>query len=216
MSDNSSNLASLSSTIKRGVDNRLKDLHTSMPGIVQSFNESTQLASVQPAIKRIFKTTNEEIEILTPVNIPILINVPVIYPRGGGFSMTFPVKKSDECLLIFSERTIDNWHQFGGVVKPGARRFHSLSDAMAIVGLSSMPNKIENYDNSNFQIKKDDGSTSITIKENEGIRLENSSGYVELLPNGKFDINGIIFGEHVHPQANDSGGNTEQPTGVPQ
>ena len=44
-------LATLAANIKQGVENRLKDLHTSMPGIVESFDPLTQLASVQPAIK---------------------------------------------------------------------------------------------------------------------------------------------------------------------
>jgi hypothetical protein len=50
--------------------------------------------------------------------LPILINVPVQFPRGGCFLLTFPVTKGDECLIMFAERD--------------AKRFHSLSDATAI------------------------------------------------------------------------------------
>lgn len=187
-----------------------------MPGIVKSFDAESQTATVQPAIKRIFKTVNEDVEILTPVDLPVLINVPIVFPRGGGFSMTFPVAKGDECLLVFSERSIDNWHRSGGSQKPLARRFHSISDAIAMVGLSSLPNKIPNYSSSSVQIKKDDGSCVFSLKDDNGIRLENSSGYVELRSDGKFEINGIVFETHIHPQAADSAGNTEQPTGGPQ
>ena len=183
MSDKSSQLATLAANINKGVDSKLKDVHTSMPGIIETFDPVNQLASIQPAIKRIFKTTDGEQEFLTPTSLPILINVPVQYPRGGGFSLTFPVKKGDECLLVFCERSIDNWHQVGGVQPPGARRFHSLSDATAFVGISSLTNKVPNYDNTNVQLKKDDGSVSITLKDN---------GDMDIIANG--NLQGTIGG----------------------
>ncbi len=177
MRDN--NIATLASNIKQGVEARLKDLHTASPGIIESFNPSTQLATVQPAIRRIFVTRDGDTEILTPSDLPLLINVPVIYPRGGGFSITFPVKKGDECLLVFCERSIDNWHETGKVSKPAARRFHSLSDAVAYVGLSSLPNKIESYDSENLEIRKDDGSANIKINSDSTVSIKCSSILVE-------------------------------------
>lgn len=171
MAERSSNLSTLASNIKQGIDARLKDLHTAMPGIVETFDAEKQLATIQPAIRRIFVTRDGEKEILVPSDLPILINVPVIFPRGGGFSLTFPVKKGDECLLIFCERSIDNWHETGKIKVPGARRFHSLSDATAFVGLSSIPNKVPNYDDTNVQLKKDDGSVYIAIKEDSSLDI---------------------------------------------
>lgn len=171
MGNKNPSLSTLASNIKQGVETRLKDLHTSIPGIVESFDAEKQLASVQPAIKRIFITRDGDTEILTPSDLPILINVPVIFPRGGGFSLTFPVKKGDECLLTFCERSIDNWHNTGKIQVPGARRFHSLSDATAFVGISSLTNKIPDYSTIGVQIKKDDGSVSITIKDDGDIEM---------------------------------------------
>ncbi len=164
MGTKNESLATLAANIKQGIESRLKDLHTSMPAIIVSFDASTQLATIQPAIKRIFRSNDGETELLTPSDLPILINVPVQFPRGGGFSLTFPVAKGDECLLVFAERSIDNWHKFGGVKNPGAKRFHSLSDATAFVGISSMVNKVPNYDTTNVQLKKDDNSVIITLK----------------------------------------------------
>ena len=165
-------MATLASVIKQGIDAKLKDLHTSIPGIIETFDPVNQLASIQPAIKRVFVTRGEEdIDVLTPSDLPILINVPVVFPRGGGFSLTFPVKKGDECLIVFCERSIDNWHRTGGVELPGARRFHSLSDATAFVGISSLTNKVPNYSATDTQIKKDDGSVSISLKEDKTLDI---------------------------------------------
>ena len=171
MADKNPALSTLASNIKQGVEARIKELHTSMPGIVESFDAENQLATIQPAIRRIFITRDGDKEILVPSDLPILINVPVIFPRGGGFSLTFPVSKGDECLLVFCERSIDNWHETGKVKVPGAKRFHSLSDATAFVGISSIPNKVPNYDPTNTEIKKDDGSVSIKLKENSDLDI---------------------------------------------
>lgn len=175
MADKNPALATLASNIKQGIESRLKELHTSMPGIVESFDAENQLVTVQPAIRRIFITRDGDKEILVPSDLPILINVPVIFPRGGGFSLTFPVKKGDECLLTFCERSIDNWHETGKIKVPGAKRFHSLSDATAFVGISSLPNKIPNYDETNVQIKKDDGTVYISVKEDSSLDIHADS-----------------------------------------
>ncbi len=177
-------ISSLADNIKQGVNNRLKDLHTSMPGIIQSFDPVNQTASVQAAVRRVFITREGTNEILAPQDIPILINVPVQFPRGGGFSLTFPVKKGDECLLVFAERSFDEWHKFGGVRDPGARRFHSLSDATAFVGISSLPNKVPNYDPNNTQLKKDDGSAVVSVNNDSTIDITADS-----------DINAIAGGD---------------------
>jgi len=238
MVNSNPSLATLGSTIKHAIDSYIKGIHTSMPGIVESFNPTTQLATVQPAIKRVFITREENKEILTPVELPILINVPVIFPRGGGFSLTFPVEKGDECLLVFTERSIDSWHEFGEVREPSARRFHSLSDATAFVGLSSLPNKIPDYDPINLQLKKDDGTVSITLLGDGTINVTANTKVTVDAPDSEFTGNVKVIGNlevigssvlssavtsggkdisdtHAHPQAADSAGNSQQNTGAP-
>ena len=216
MSDNSSQLSNESSLLREAISNRLLDLHTQMPGIIDSFNANTQTARVQPAIRRIFRTDEGDRVFLTPKNLPLLIDVPVIYPRGGGFSLTFPVKPGDECLLCFCERSIDSWFNSGSVSTPTERRFHSLSDAVALMGLSSQPNAIKDYNQDGVELRSDSGDNVVRMSENGAIRLENESGYVELTESGEFDINGIIFSQHIHPQQVDSDGNAQVPTEPPQ
>ncbi len=194
MGDKSSSLATLAANIKQGVDARLKDLHTSMPGIVESFDAEKQLATVQPAIRRIFVTRDGDTEILVPSDLPLLINVPVQFPRGGGFSLTFPVVKGDECLLVFCERSIDNWHEFGTVKVPGARRFHSLSDATAFVGISSLPNKVPNYDDTNVELKKDDGTVSFKLLTDGTAELKADTKVTVDAPDADFTGNVKILG----------------------
>ena len=205
MVDKSSQLSTLASNIKEGIEARLKELHTSLPGIVESFDPETQTASIQPAIKRIFKTNDGDKEILTPENLPILINVPVQFPRGGGFSITFPVKKGDECLLVFCERSIDSWYTSGKISEPLSRRFHSLSDATAFVGISSSTNSIPNYSADDLQIKKDDGSVEITLFNDNSIKLKGTTVTIDanLVVNGTVDSTGDINSDGTIEAATD-------------
>jgi hypothetical protein len=116
--------------IRSFVENALKDVHTCMPGIVQSFDPEKQTVTVQPAIKTVLRDDG-------PISLPICLDVPVVFPAGGNFVLTFPVQPDDECLLVFAERAIDFWWDRGGVQLPSEVRFHDLSDGFAIVGVNS-------------------------------------------------------------------------------
>ncbi|EHF8259117.1 hypothetical protein B8Z58_005063, partial [Enterobacter roggenkampii] len=113
-------------------------LKVAMPGVIESFDPDSVTASVRPAIKGYDGGTEDD----GWIELPLLVDVPVIFPRGGGCTLTFPVKAGDECLLIFADRCIDFWWQNGGVQKPVDMRMHDLSDAFAIVGPQSQAHKI--------------------------------------------------------------------------
>lgn len=171
MSDFNKSLATLSDAILAGIDSRVKELHTSLPGIIESFDAATQTVTIQPAVKRVFKTTDGASTTLIPTALPKLINVPIQYPRGGGFSLTFPIHAGDEGLIIFCERAIDTWHDTGKVSVPNARRFHSLSDATVHVGLSSLTNKVPDYDPDHVVLKSDTNDVYITIKDSADVEV---------------------------------------------
>lgn len=183
-----SELATAASVIKKGIYNALKDVHTSMPGIIVSFDAVTQTASVQPAIKRIFKELKaDSSEILAPADLPVLINVPIQFPRGGGFSITLPVEQGDECLLVFCERTIDGWHERGGVQLPTAKRFFSLSDATAFVGISSVPNKVPDYNPNDMVLKKDGAEVFVRLRDTNRLDIHADS-IIEVTTNSNVNV----------------------------
>ncbi|EFA9169035.1 translation initiation factor IF-2, partial [Escherichia coli] len=131
-------------------------LRVSMPGIVQSFDPDTVTVVVQPAIKGYEPDSNG---INQSTTLPLLVDVPVVFPRGGGCTLTFPVKAGDECLVIFADRCIDFWWQSGGIQEPVDDRMHDLSDAFCIVGPQSQARKISGINTSATQLRSDDGST---------------------------------------------------------
>lgn len=137
-------------------------LWTALPGIIVSFDAEKITASVQPAIQGAQLAADGSTKF---VNLPVLLDVPVIFPRGGGCTFTFPIYPGggDECLVIFSARCIDVWHQQGGVQPPYEPRLHDLSDGFAIVGPFSQATKISNVSTTEAQLRSDDGSTTVSL-----------------------------------------------------
>jgi hypothetical protein len=75
------------------------------------------------------------------VQMPLLVDVPVLWPGGGGVTLVFAIAKGDECLVHFSARCIDAWFQQGTVSNPPEFRMHNLSDGFASVGVRSQVRK---------------------------------------------------------------------------
>jgi len=113
-------------------DSLMRDVHTCMPGIVTAFDRDTQTATVQPCLQRKFKG-------MEPQNLPVVENVPIVYPGSGDLWLVFDIEVDSYVLLVFSERAIATWMEKGDVVDPKLRRTFNLSDAIAIPGLLPGP-----------------------------------------------------------------------------
>ncbi|MFL9943743.1 Gp138 family membrane-puncturing spike protein [Paraburkholderia graminis] len=146
--------------LRVAMDGLKSGLWTSMPGIVQSFSASAITATVQIAIKGVVHTPDGKAQF---VNMPLLVDVPVHFPRGGGCTLTFPVAKGDECLVVFAARCIDTWWQSGGVQAPAEQRIHDLSDGFAFVGFFSQATKISGISTNTAQLRSNDGSTYVEV-----------------------------------------------------
>ncbi|MDQ7094224.1 Gp138 family membrane-puncturing spike protein [Desulfosporosinus sp. PR] len=178
------------------------DLRSAMPGIVQSFDPVEQTVTVQPAIQeRIIDDSGN----VNMVNLPLLLDVPVCFIGGGGYTMTFPIQKGDECLVIFGDQCIDSWWSNGGVQAPIEQRRHDLSDAFAVVGLRSQPRRLSNYSTISTQIRSDDGNQYIDLSPN-GIAIK---GNVSI--EGTLTASGINMTTHTHTAPAD-GGTTSGPS----
>ncbi len=141
--------------IKAISDSIAAGLRVALPGIIQSFDPDTVTCVVQPALKG--QMSGESV-ILKP-----LVDVPVIFPRGGGVTLTFPVAAGDECLVVFGDRCIDFWWQSGDIQEPVSGRMHHLADGFALVGPQSQAHKISGISTSTAQLRSDDGAAFIEI-----------------------------------------------------
>lgn len=170
------------------------DLRVSVPGIIQSFDPVEQTVTVQIAIRE--KINNDGT--INNIEIPLLLDVPIVLPRAGNFILTMPIAQGDECLVIFGDRCIDAWFSSGGVQNQIESRKHDLSDGFAILGCWSQPNIISDYSTNSAQLRNLDGTSYIEVKDSQ-INLVSPS----------VKINGKEFVTHTHSTSmGESGGVT--------
>jgi hypothetical protein len=67
---------------------------------------------------------------------PLLVDCPYIVIGGGGAYLDMPISKGDYCLVLFSDRNIDDWWDTANVAVPADTRKHSISDGIALVGIN--------------------------------------------------------------------------------
>lgn len=114
------------------LNSKLEDVHTAMPGKIVKYDEDNKIADVLPLLSKI---TIKNVE----VPLPVIPGVPVIFPSGKSFELSWEVQKGDGVLLVFSEAALGAWVNSDGTkqISPESKHRFSETDAMAIVGLSS-------------------------------------------------------------------------------
>lgn len=196
-----------------------EQLRVAMPGIIQSFDpgddDRPPTCVVQPAIRYIERDNDGN---KSTKDYPLLVDVPVVFPRGGGCTLTFPVKAGDECLVIFADRCIDFWWQSGGIQDPVDERMHDLSDAFCIVGPQSQAKKIGGISTSAVELRSDDGETKLSLNPASGaINGTAPGGFnlngLKILSDGRLQlVDGSIVDKHTHGGV-EPGGSSTAPLG---
>ncbi len=139
------------------VNSRISGMNISLPGIVESYDKTKNTCVVKPAIKKVYD--NGDV-----VELPLIENVPVMFQQTVNSIISLPIKKGDGVVLIFMQRSIDDWKSTGGIIEPSDTRKFDLSDAIAIPGLFGL----------NEGLSGDD--EAIVIKSNDSkIRIEGTS-----------------------------------------
>ncbi|HHH0249984.1 phage baseplate assembly protein V [Yersinia enterocolitica] len=179
----------LDSLLEAAQDSSSARMRVCLPGVVQSFDPDEVTCVVQLSVNGSVNGNS--------VKLPLLEDLPVVFPRGGGVTLTFPVSAGDECLVVFSDRCIDFWHQSGGFQEPVDDRMHDLSDAVAIVGLQSQATRISNISTSAAQLRSDDGAAFIELEPASHAVTVTTSGKLtataeEITVNGPTIFNGPV------------------------
>jgi hypothetical protein len=113
------------------VESILKNVHTCLPGKIESYDKSKRKAKVKVLIK--YRTDLE-----TELKIPPIDNVPVIFPSGANFTLEWSLKKNDGCLVLFSEEGIGNYlNGTNQEVSSDSYARFQLTDAICLPGLFS-------------------------------------------------------------------------------
>ncbi len=149
----------------------ISGIHTSMPGSVESYDSAAGTVDVKPLIK--LPLSDGSIG-----DLPVIPDVPLVFPGTADFGLDFPVEVGTGVLLIFCERSIEGWQQSGQAGESDDGRKHSISDAVAIPGLFSSGKGIA---------RKGDGAARIIFGKAEVVMQKSGSisfnnGALEIKP----------------------------------
>lgn len=146
------------------------DIRVATPAfLVEDMDAATQTVAVQVALQERVRPPQGPAQWwdLAPV-----FMVPVVLPSGGGFSLTMPLRKGDEGLLVFCDTCFDNWWRNGQTNAPKAdnvdapsgsqQQFvvcrHEYWDCGFVPGMRSQPSVLSGYSTSSAQLRTDDGA----------------------------------------------------------
>ena len=170
----------LADLLRLATARQLQDVHVSMPGRIESYDAPRQEASVQPLLK-VALASGEE------ASLPVINHVPVLWPRGGGAILSFPLEIGDTVLLVFSERSLDEWLQQGGELAPQDPRSHDLSDAVALPGLYPF-NEPGDADGRDALLRFRGGE--LRLYPSGKVELKNQAAHLRLNPDGTVALGG--------------------------
>ena len=124
------------------INKMIEEVHVATPGIIKKYNAATQVADVQPLLKRtiVFEdgSTSDE-------GLPLIPSVPVWFPRSKNYFLSLELSVGDPVILLICEKSIDEFFMTSDgktQIAPKDLRHHDLSDAIAIPGFFPISNPI--------------------------------------------------------------------------
>ena len=219
-------------SLRLAMESQQAQIWTALPGVVAAVNLAAQTLSVQPTVQGSVASPDGAKQL---VNLPLLVDVPIVWPRAGGFALTFPITAGDEVLVVFASRCIDSWWQSGGIGAPAEARMHDLSDGFAILAPTSQPKKLSGVSSTNVQLRDEAGTTYVEITPDGKARVVaatqidveaptvnitgdlNVTGEMNLVgqltqSGGSMTIGGVVFGTHKHTGVQPGSGTSGGPT----
>jgi hypothetical protein len=167
-------IPSLAQLIKQAIETRLLDVHTALIAKVESYDAKKQLVDVAPMLKRRIKNQEDE---WVNEQLPLLCDVPVLFPRAGGFFISFPIKPGDFVQLIFNEVNIEEWLENSRPTIACNERF-TLHGAVAIPGVYPQSKALSDAHETNLVLGIEQG-LQIHI-DSEKIRLGSADAHEAL------------------------------------
>ena len=158
-------------------------------GIIESYNEYTQIAQVN-LVNKLMLSQNYDGSQVSKDYAPLFCKV--WFFGWGDIRITHPVLKGQECIVLFSDRELESWYINGGVNPLKYTRNHDFSDGIAIVGLTSKINIKENAKTSLTSLDLFYNLTSIILSDTGAVINGNTIINGDIVFNGNLQVNGTI------------------------
>jgi len=163
----------LASILLDAIRRQMLDLRVCMPARVETYDHEKQRANVKPLLKKQYARSASTAD-TGPTELPVITDVPLQWPSaaGGDAYLHLPVVAGDLGVLLFADRSLDNWLSGSGqIVAPEDARMHHLKDAIFVPGLRP------------FGAPLSDASATNAVLQNNRMRIE-------MDPSGKISISG--------------------------
>lgn len=119
----------LAELVSKANDAQQAELHTCAPGRVIRYYEELACADIELMVT--FPII-DDLGVIVFEDLPILQQVRIAFPRGGGYSITWPIAIGDSVLVMFSELDCGLWASTGSKGNPDHIRRHTLSSPFAL------------------------------------------------------------------------------------
>lgn len=121
--------------LRAAIAAQVAGVHTAQPAKVLSYSRASQTATVELGVSLAKRNPDGT---TAPVKAQPISGVPVVFFGGSTSAITCDLEAGDTVLVVFCERSIDEWRSSGGAgQEPLDPRRHDLQDAVAIAGLRS-------------------------------------------------------------------------------
>lgn len=153
-----------SDLLRTTIDAYMLNMYFCLPGKIVLYDPETQYADIEIQLYMQFIDS-------TLGKYPVIPNVPVKHPRaqGGACFIHMPLAVGDDVVLVFSQRSLDNWKTYGGINNPNDPRKCHITDAYALIGGSALPD-------------------AFMVQDPTAIEITNESSTLQVFPDGKFAI----------------------------
>lgn len=155
------------------IESELADVHTSFPATVVSYDSARQTVDVKPGVKD-FREKDDGT--LVFFERPKLEDIPVAFPRGGGFHQTWPLAAGDFVTVVCSELDTLVWRVKGGQTsRPAYPDRHQVNGCFAFPGGYPDDRAIASAVTNGVAIQSDDAAAGIVVKSSEVLLGDNTA-----------------------------------------
>lgn len=185
----------ISEVLRAAIQSFLEEVHVCLPAKVLSYDKDTQTAKVEITVLRAQKTRKGVVH----ETYPIIENVPVCWPEGGGYSIQLPMAEGDHVALIFSEWSYAQWRASGEVSKPGDLTRHDLSYPFAMPSIRPDGSALPNPGNAALVTVPTGGSLNVSVADAPVFEAANADLVLTELGKIATAINAIVPMSYTPP-----------------
>lgn len=186
-----------SEAIRAALESSALEFHVAMPGRVEKYDASKQRADIKIELHAYARDGEGG---YVAEDFPVLPNVPVAFPQGGGFFCAFPLQKGDPVLVVFCDLPIGAWLQKGDKAEAGLCDPHGLGGAVCYPGLKPTGDPLSSASGSTMKLGKD-GTPAAQIEFTDSLtKLGGGDNFVALANKVNDELQKLVtaFNSHTH------------------